>query len=130
MNHLELAIEQAFLSQGNTAEANKAYLEFTKANFIVPIQQNTASEEPEVLFLCEQNQIFLPVFTCKDYVDAWASDIQHAIQLLHLSGVNLLLGVGEDVTICLNIGQSGYKEFHPGELARMRSIIVKLGLVA
>jgi hypothetical protein len=129
MNDLELAIEHAFLAQGSTAQANKAYLEFIKANFIIPIQRDSKVEQPEVLFLTEQNQVFLPVFTSKDYLDAWAVDIQDAIQILHLSGVNLLQGVGDGVTVCLNIGQPGYKEFNPGELARMRSIVLKLGLV-
>ena len=70
MNDLELAIEQAFLSQGKTAEANKAYLEFIKANFIIPIQATSATDKPEVLFLTEQTQVFLPVFTRTEYLDA------------------------------------------------------------
>ena len=129
MNDLELAIEQAFLSQGKTAEANKAYLEFIKANFIIPIQATSATDKPEVLFLTEQTQVFLPVFTRKEYLDAWAVEIQQSIQLLHLSGVDLLQGVGDEVTVCLNIGQPSYKEFNPSELARMRSIVLKLGLI-
>ncbi len=129
MNELELAIEKALFSQGKTAEANKAYLEFIKANFIVPIHRSSAPNKPEVLFLREQNQTLMPVFTRKEYLTAWAADIQDAIQLLHLSGVNLLQGVCDDVTVCLNIGTSIYKEFNPSELARMRSIILKLGLI-
>ena len=128
MNQLELAIEKAFLSEGNTDSANKAYLEFIKANFIIPIQASSLPDKPEVLFLAENNQLFMPVFTRQEYLDAWAVEIQDAIQLLHLSGVNLLQGVGNEVTVCLNIGTTHYKEFNPSELARMRSIVLKLGL--
>ena len=41
MTNLEIAIEQAIHSEGNNKEANKAYLEFIKANFIIPIEKNS-----------------------------------------------------------------------------------------
>ena len=126
MNELELAIERAITSDGNSKEANKAYLEFIKANFIVPIEKSAASDEPEVLYLQENNQVFLPVFTSMAYFDEWAADIKDDIQLLKLSGVDLLKGIGENVIVSLNIGSSIYKEFNPAELARMRSMILKL----
>lgn len=126
MNELETAIEQAIASQGNNKEANKAYLEFIKANFIIPIEKNSASDSPEVLYLQDNGQLFLPVFTNMAYFDAWAADIKDNIQLLKLSGVDLLKGIGEKVIVCLNIGSNTYKEFNPAELARMRSMILKL----
>lgn len=126
MNELELAIEQAIAAEGSSKEANKAYLEFIKANFILPIEKNPASGEPEVLYLVDQNQTFLPVFTSMPYFDQWASEIKEEIQLLKLSGVDLLKGIGEQVNVSLNIGSSLYKEFNPSELARMRSMILKL----
>ena len=61
-----------------------------------------------------------------DYLDAWAKDIAQEINLLKLSGVDLLKGLGENVTVCLNIGSDIYKEFNPSETARMRSMILKL----
>lgn len=125
MNELECALINAIESEGKQADANKAYLEFIKANFIIPIQKNSIQENPEVLFLEEQGKRFLPVFTQLCHLDAWAIDIRDDIQILELSGVNLLKGVGEDVYISLNIGTSLYKEFNPSELARMRSLILK-----
>ena len=59
------------------------------------------------------------------YFDKWASDISDKIQLLKLSGVDLLKGIGDDVTVCLNIGSSIYKTFLPAEIARMRSMVLK-----
>lgn len=126
MNTLEIAIEQAIASAGSNNEANKAYLEFIKANFIIPIENKSASAEPEVLYLEENSQTFLPVFTSMTYFDQWAIDIKDNIQLLKLSGVDLLKGIGEHVIVSLNIGSHLYKEFNPSELARMRSMVLKL----
>lgn len=126
MNELETAIEQALLTEGSNKEANKAYLEFIKANFIIPIEKNSADDEPRVLYLEEANQVFLPVFTSMEYFDLWAADIGDSIQLLKLTGVDLLKGIGEHVIVSLNIGSKLYKEFNPSELARMRSMVLKL----
>ncbi|WP_019215292.1 SseB family protein [Legionella tunisiensis] len=126
MNDLELAIKHALDATGNSKEANKAYLEFIKANFIIPIDKNSAADQPEVLYLENNGGFLLPVFTNRDYFDHWACEISDAIQLLRLSGVDLLKGIGEQVTVCLNIGSPIYKEFNPAELARMRSMVLKL----
>ena len=126
MNELEQAIEQALLSEGSNKEANKAYLEFIKANFIIPVEKNSSDDEPRVLYLEENNQLFLPVFTNMEYFDHWAAGIADSINLLKLSGVDLLKGIGEQVIVSLNIGSTLYKEFNPSELARMRSMVLKL----
>ncbi|OCH97815.1 Fe-S center protein [Legionella jamestowniensis] len=126
MNELEHAIKNAYDSLGGNNESNKAYLEFIKANFIIPIDKNSNPDLPEVLYLEEKGQVFLPVFTNKGYLDQWAQEIRNEIHVLHLSGVDLLKGIGDNVTVCLNIGSSLYKEFNPAELARMRSMVLKL----
>lgn len=126
MNELEKAIEHALLTEGNNKDANKAYLEFIKGNFIIPIEKNSADDEPRVLYLEENNQIFMPVFSSMEYFDLWAADIAENIQLLKLTGVDLLKGIGEQVIVSLNIGSKLYKEFNPSELARMRSMVLKL----
>ncbi|BCA96737.1 Fe-S center protein [Legionella antarctica] len=125
MNSLNSAIKEALQSSGNLKEANKAYLEFIKANFIIPIEQSTDDENPKVLFLQDTANLFLPVFTEMNYLDAWAAEISTEIKLLRLSGVDLLKGLGENVTVCLNIGSEFYKEFNPSETARMRSMVLK-----
>jgi hypothetical protein len=127
MNALNHAIKEALASTGTTTKANKAYLEFIKANFIIPIEPIlNEHEEPRVLFLQEGNNIFLPVFTQLSYLDAWAKDITQEINLLKLSGVDLLKGLGDQVIVCLDIGSAFYKEFNFSELARMRSMVLKL----
>lgn len=126
MNSLNQAIKEALETSGNMKEANKAYLEFIKANFIIPVEQNTDNEEPEVLFLQDQDNIFLPVFTEMNHLNAWATDIASNIKILKLSGVDLLKGLGDNVTVCLDIGSDAYKEFNPSETARMRSMVLKL----
>jgi hypothetical protein len=126
MNSLELAIKNALHSSGNNKEANKAYLEFIKANFIIPIDKNSVENQPQVLYLEENGLFFLPVFTNEQYFDFWAKEICDSIKILRLSGVDLLKGIGEQVIVCLNIGSQIYKEFNPAELARMKSIVLKL----
>ena len=126
MSTLETAIEQALYSEGSNNEANKAYLEFIKANFIIPIEKNSDTDNPQVLYLEDNGQVFLPVFTNMTYFDQWVTDIKDNIQLLKLSGVDLLKGIGEAVIVSLNIGSPTYKEFNPAELARMRSMVLKL----
>ncbi|MFJ1269408.1 SseB family protein [Legionella lytica] len=125
MNALDNAIKEALISAGASKEANKAYLEFIKANFIIPVEKHMEGEEPRVLFFQEGNELFLPVFTDKAYLDAWAAEIATEINLLKLSGVDLLKGLGDKVTVCLNIGSDVYKEFNPSETARMRSMVLK-----
>ncbi|PJD91516.1 MAG: Fe-S center protein [Legionella sp.] len=126
MNAIEQAIHNAIQASGDTPLANKAYLEFIKANFIIPIEKSSATEEPKVLYLDNNQQVFLPVFTNMTYFDDWANPIKEEIELLKLSGVDLLKGIGETVIVSLNIGSPIYKEFNPGELARMRSMVLKL----
>ncbi len=125
MNELEKAVEQALITEGSNKEANKAYLEFIKANFIIPVEKGSAEDEPRVLYLQENNQVFLPVFSSMEYFDRWATDVADEIQLLKLSGVDLLKGMGEHVVVSLNIGSQFYKEFNSAELARMRSMVLK-----
>jgi hypothetical protein len=126
MNSLNTAVKAALESSGNSKEANKAYLEFIKANFIIPVEQTAnEEEEPRVLFLEEGNNVFLPVFTELCHLDAWAKDINQEIKLLKLSGVDLLKGISDNVTVCLDIGSDAYKEFNPSETARMRSMVLK-----
>ena len=126
MNALEQAIESALETEGDNIKANKAYLEFIKANFIIPVEKTSSSDEPQVLYMEDNESIFLPVFTNMTYFNEWAKPIEEKISLLKLSGVDLLKGIGEQIIVALNIGSPIYKEFNPSELARMRSMILKL----
>ncbi|MFI4919183.1 MAG: SseB family protein [Legionellales bacterium] len=126
MNALNLAVKEAIEASGASKEANKAYLEFIKANFIIPIEQHSNDDNPEVLFLQDKVDLFLPVFSEMEFLNNWASEINSSIKLLKLSAVDLLKGMGENVTLCLDIGSDHYKEFNPAETARMRSMVLKL----
>lgn len=126
MNALETAIKNAINANGDRQEANKAYLEFMKANFIIPVEKELREGEPIVLYLRENEEIYLPVFSSMAYFDQWAEEIKDGIQLLKLSGVDLLKGLGDNVTICLNPGADVYKAFNPAELARLKGMVLKL----
>lgn len=126
MNALELAVRAAIDAEGERNKANKAYLEFIKANFIVPIERNTPETGAQVLFLEEADEIFLPVFSSEFYLDAWVEPVKAKIDILKLSGVDLLKGIGENVTVALNIGSDCYKLFNPAEIDRMRGMVLKI----
>jgi len=126
MNALETAVVAAFEANGNAKEANKAYLEFTKANLIMPVDASQAeSDNPIPLFGVDGEEVFVPVFSSDTLFQDWAKDIQDDIILFRLSGVDFLKGIGEDIHVCLNIGAASYKVFNPSEIARMRSIVLK-----
>lgn len=126
MNELESAIKLAFDADGSQLEANKAYLEFIKANFIIPIEKHSVESEPIVLFFTADGITFLPVFSNMDFFKNWSKEIQDNIQVLKLSGVDLLKGIGDNVTVSLNIGSELYKEFNSMEIGRMKNIVLKL----
>ena len=126
MNALEIAIKTAISTKGEQNKANKAYLEFMKANFIIPIENELNDGEPIVLYLHENEEIYLPVFSNMKYFDEWAKEIRGNIQLLKLSGVDLLKGLGDNITVCLNPGTDLYKAFNPAELARLKGMVLKL----
>lgn len=125
MTNLSQAIEQAFDNDGDTKSVNKVHLEFLKANFIVPIEKSSKINEPEVLFLQQGEHTLLPAFTEKNLLDHWAQEIKQEIDILQLTGVNLLKGLGDDVFVCLNPGGESYKEFHPEELRKLKMIVAK-----
>jgi len=126
MNALEKAITAALSALGENKTANdKAYLEFIKANFMIPIEKNQPEEAPRVLFLQETDLILLPAFTNRAYFDAWAAPIVDDIHLLTVSGVDLLKNIGEAVSVGLNIGSPSYKTFNPAEIARMKGMVMK-----
>lgn len=126
---VEEAVKNALEAHGDTQIANKAYLEFLKANFIIPVDKYSSDEDPVVLFLPHEHTTFLPVFSRIEYLNQWAADIHDSIKVLYLTGVNLLQGIGENITVCFNIDTPYYKEFNPSEIARMRSMMLKIGLI-
>lgn len=126
MNALEQAIKAAYQQDGESISANKAYLEFLKANFIVPIEKQPKTTEVEVLFYTEESQTFLPVFSSEEYLDTWAKEIRESISILKLSGVDLLKGIGENIIVSLNPGSNIYKEFNAAEVGRMKNMVLKI----
>lgn len=125
MNALELAIDDAIKSSGEQTKANKAYLEFLKANLIIPIEK-TKNNEVKVLFIEENGMAFMPIFSSESYLKTWADPINDKIAVLKLSGVDLLQGIGDKVSLLFNINSEIYKIFNPEEINRMKNIIIKL----
>lgn len=126
MSAIVTALLDAILHPNDTKRINKAYLEVIKANFIVPVELVGEGEEPRVLFLHESEGIFLPVFTDDIYLDGWAKGIAEHINVLRMSGIDLLKGLGNDVSVCLDIGAPHFKIFYPPEMNRLKSMVSKI----
>ena len=125
MNEFELALRNAFTQAGDNPLANRAYLEFIKAQLLLPIHKRE-DDVIQVLFLNEKEGTFLPVFSNEIFFEAWGHAIKDKIKVLNISGLNLLKGVGAGVTIAMNIGSELYKEFNPDEIERIKLMAVKL----
>ena len=122
---LETLIVDALSSMGEQLPVNQAYFAFLKASLLLPIEQGSL-EDPKVLFLHEDEQIVLPVFSQQKYLSAWASDEIHKISVYELKGSELISGLGDNVTLAFNPGTSSYKLFSPEEILKLKTIVSKM----
>jgi len=125
------ALEQAILdtmdAEGDQKLASHAYFTFLKSQLHLPVEQSDQEDaEPRVLFLEQNEAIFLPVFSQIDYLTQWAGEEIEKIDRFTLSGVELLKGLGENVTIALNPGFPSYKEFNPEEVNKLKTMVMKI----
>ena len=123
--YLEKTILQTIAANGDSKLANHAYFTFLKSDVYLPIEKGT-SEEPRVLFLEQNEHVFLPVFSDQQYLSQWAGDEFDKIDLYSLSGIELLKGLGDDVTLAFNPGTPSYKEFNPEEINKLKTMVVKI----
>lgn len=124
---LEQAIKNAIAADGEQSQATQAYFAFLKGELHLPIEKSQdADAEPKVLFLEQEQHVFLPVFSKQEYLSQWAGDQIHQIDSLALTGVELLKGLGDHVTVALNPGLESYKEFNPDELAKLKTMVLKI----
>jgi SseB protein N-terminal domain len=122
---LEDAISKALAEEGQEGAATKAYFTFLRSALLLPIEKGSG-EEPRVLFLEEDEYIFLPVFSQKELLIVWAAESLAQIDMYELSGIELLSGLGDNVTIALNPGSSTYKEFNPEEVLKLKTMVTKI----
>lgn len=125
---LEQAIESAIAKEGEQTVATQAYMQFLKSQLLMPIENpdNHVDDEPRVLFLETDNQVFLPVFSQLEYLKEWAKDDFDKIGTFQLSGIELLKGLGVNVTVALNPGAPSYKEFNPEEIEKLKTMVMKI----
>ena len=126
MNELEQAIESALKNPEDSQLSNHAYFKFLKAKIYLPCEPHGDPEDPKVLFLEEQDKIFLVIFSELDYLNKWAGEEAEKISSFHVSGVELIMGLGENVTLALNPGQISYKEFNPEEVNKLKTMVAKI----
>ena len=125
---LEQAIENALAHEGEQSLATQAYMQFLKSQLLLPIEHpdNHDDDEPRVLFLETDNQVFLPVFSQLSFIKDWAKEDFEKIGTFQLSGIELLKGLGENVTVALNPGTTSYKEFNPEEIDKLKTMVMKI----
>lgn len=122
---LEDAIAKAIAEEGQQTVANQAYFTFLKSDLLMPIEKGSG-DEPRVLFLESDECIFLPVFSQKSFLIDWAAESIQQIDIYELSCIELLAGLGEQVTVALNPGTSTYKEFNPDEILKLKTMVSKI----
>lgn len=123
----EQAILDAIASDGEQTQATQAYFAFLKSELHLPIEKSEdADAEPRVLFLEQDQHVFLPIFSNLEYLAQWAGDQINQIDQFTLTGVELLKGLGDNVTLALNPGFDSYKEFNPDEIAKLKTMVLKI----
>jgi hypothetical protein len=125
---LEECVQDALNDPENVSKAKKVHALFLRETLILPVErkESDSTDEPIPLYLTNGEARFLPVFSTMSHYQSWAKDEADKISLLHLTGSDLVKGIGEAVYICFDIGQSHYKEFSPEEIKRLQSIVSKL----
>lgn len=122
---LEDAIAKAMAEEGQQSFANQAYFTFLKSAVFMPIEKGSG-DEPRVLFLESNEHVFLPVFSQKPFLVDWAAESISQIDIYELSSIELLAGLGEQVTVALNPGTATYKEFNPEEILKLKTMVTKI----
>lgn len=125
-NSLEAAILSAFNEPTDIHKANAVYRAFLTKDLYLPIEKTLDADDVAPLFLIENDCAFLPVFSNELYLNSWAGEESSQMEILELSGAELLKGVNDKVYLCLDINQEHYKEFSPEEIDRMRLITAKV----
>ena len=124
MKNIDEVIAQVYEGQAQQKHISDAHLALIKGQFILPIQKTEG--EAKVLFLSEGEQRFLPAFSEENYYRQWSQEIRDTSDFITVTGSELFKGLGANVYLCLNIGSPNYKEFCPQEIARLKSIVMKL----
>ena len=124
MKNIDEVIAEVYQGQAQQKQISDAHLALIKGQFIIPTEKTEG--EARVLFLSEGEQRFLPVFSEDHYYQQWVQEIKDSSDFIKVTGSELFKGLGANVYLCLNIGSPNYKEFCPQEIARLKSIVIKL----
>jgi hypothetical protein len=130
MLELDLLVAAAFNSQGQTAEVNKVYLTLLRSLLFIPVQKEESpppgAEPFSPLFAKVDGNYFILAFDTFNRLTAWASDQWDNMGYVKLSGRDLIVGMNEQVYLCLNLGTDYYKEFSPDEIQRLKMLAARI----
>lgn len=124
---LQDAIKDALEDPDNLAKTKKAHATFLRETVILPVRKTFVKrKDPIPLYLEDEGARFLPIFTDGVFFNQWAKDEIDNMDCLYLTGNDLIKGTGDEVYICLDIGQAHYKQFSPEEIKQLQMIVAKL----
>ncbi len=126
MSELINAIESAYQDPENERLSNDAHRLFLNNIFVLPTRKINKDEEPTALFYSDNGKHFMPVFTNNELFNQWAGEHLSEMGWITIAGKDLVLGCGADVYLCLDVGQSHYKEFPPDEINQLKQVVLKL----
>ena len=111
-NTLQDLILSLYAGEGQEYSLGKLHRELSKAELSLTLEQ--VSEPAKPLFLIQE------------YLNRWVKDDVDHIDILRLTGSSLIKGVDLSCTVCLDIGQSHYKEFRQDEVDQLRLVVSKV----
>ena len=113
MTPLDQLIATAFQNQGKIEDVNKVYLTFLNTSLFIPTKkEHDLNDEPfSPLYAFIENQYYLLAFDTLERLRSWAKDEIDQIAYVEISGHALILGINNQVYLCLNVGSALYKEF-------------------
>lgn len=129
MTELDQVISEAYQSQGKQEDVNKVYLTFLRSSLFIPVKKEyeaTHDEPFSPLFSKMNEHFFLMAFDTLDRLTRWAGDKFSDMNYVELSGIDFILGIGEQVFLGLNFGTEFYKEFSPDEVKHLKKVAMKI----
>lgn len=122
------AIFDAYNTPGDLTLANHVYRFFLSHTVLLPVeaQDSPDIEQAKPLFMIDNDEYFLPVFSSQEAFLRWAKEDASNIHCLHLKGSDVVRGLLDNVYLCLDIGEPHYKQFNPEEVQRMFEMLAKV----
>lgn len=148
MTELDDIFEKAYQLQEDAAITSKAYVTLFRTELFVPTHKvdpvtNEALPEkmihakdldlvtgqdvqPLPLFIEHENSYFMLAFDTIPRLHTWAGEHIHDINVMCITGRELIMSLLDNVHLCVNFQTEYYKEFPPEEIKQMKKMIERI----